>query len=162
MTSSCFAFVAQSVKYDSCIHTIVFSLMSSKVWIYIPISTSVPAMRGLCLIEKQTQLASCQICKIAGCACAGNAGNVFPTTVGWWSRHASWHVRDARAVMHAGIANWRFHLKSVVGKTFLAFPAHAQPAILGIWHKAHVSVLSLYCKCLPGCFHLNVIQKGNQ
>ena len=24
------------------------------------------------------QLASCQICKIAGCACTGNAGNVFP------------------------------------------------------------------------------------
>ena len=81
--------------------------------------------------------ASCQICKIAGCACAGNAGNVFPTTVGWWSRHASWHVRDARAVMHAGIANWRFHLNSVVGKTFPAFPAHAQPAILGIWQEAH-------------------------
>ena len=29
----------------------------------------------------------------------------FPATVGWRSRHASWHVRDARAVMHAGIAN---------------------------------------------------------
>ena len=26
--------------------------------------------------------ASCQIRKIAGCACAGNAGNVFPATVG--------------------------------------------------------------------------------
>ena len=27
--------------------------------------------------------ASCQICKIAGCACAGNARNVFPASVGW-------------------------------------------------------------------------------
>ena len=38
-----------------------------------------------------------------GCTWAGNAGNVFPDTVGKRSRHASWHVRDARAVMHAGI-----------------------------------------------------------
>ena len=40
-----------------------------------------------------------------GCACAGNAGNVFPVTAGKRSRHASRHVRHARAVMHAGIAN---------------------------------------------------------
>ena len=39
------------------------------------------------------------------CACAGNAGNVFPAIGGKRSRHASRHVRDARAVMHAGIAN---------------------------------------------------------
>ena len=30
--------------------------------------------------------------KIAGCACAGNAGNVFPTTAGELSRLASRHV----------------------------------------------------------------------
>ena len=39
------------------------------------------------------------------CACAGNAGNVFPATGGKRSRHASRHVRDARAMVHAGIAN---------------------------------------------------------
>ena len=39
------------------------------------------------------------------CACAGNAGNVFPVTAGKRSRHASRHVRHARAVMHAGVAN---------------------------------------------------------
>ena len=33
----------------------------------------------------------------------------------------------ARAMMHVGIAN------PVAGKTFPAFPAHAQPAILRIW-----------------------------
>ena len=43
--------------------------------------------------------ASYQIHKMAGCACAGNAGNVFPTTVGWGSRHASRHVRHARDVI---------------------------------------------------------------
>ena len=51
-----------------------------------------------------------------GCACAGNAGNVFPVTAGKRSRHASRHVRDARAVMHAGIANYRFPLKSAAGE----------------------------------------------
>ena len=42
-------------------------------------------------------------------------------------------VTHARTVMHAGVANLRFPLKSVAGKTFPAFPAHAQPAILRIW-----------------------------
>ena len=42
-------------------------------------------------------------------------------------------LRDARAVMHAGIANLWFPLKSVTEKTFPAFSAHAQPAILRIW-----------------------------
>ena len=42
-------------------------------------------------------------------------------------------MRDARAVMHAGIANKRFPLKSVAGKTFPEFPVHAQPAIFRIW-----------------------------
>ena len=41
--------------------------------------------------------------KIAGCACAGNAGNVFPATASYRSRHASRHVRHARAVMHDGL-----------------------------------------------------------
>ena len=51
--------------------------------------------------------ASYQICKIVGCACAGNTGNVFPATAGSRSRHASRHMRDARAMMHAWIANKR-------------------------------------------------------
>ena len=40
--------------------------------------------------------ASCQIRKMVDYACAGNAGNIFPATTGYWSRHASRHVRDAR------------------------------------------------------------------
>ena len=66
--------------------------------------------------------ASCQIRKIAVCACAGNAGNVFPVTAGRRSRHASRHVRDARAVMHAGIANYQFPLKSAAGETVPGIP----------------------------------------
>ena len=59
--------------------------------------------------------ASYQIRKIVCCECAGNAGNVF-------SRH---RVCYTRAVIHAGIVNWWFPLKSVEGKTFPAFPVHA-------------------------------------
>ena len=80
-----------------------------------------------------------QIRKIAGCASAGNAENVSPATAGLRSRHASRHVRVARAVMYAGIANYRFLFKSVAGNTFPAFPAHAQSTILRIWQEAHAS-----------------------
>ena len=57
-----------------------------------------------------------QIRKIASCACAGNAGNAFPPltskeTAIQQSRHASRHVRDARAVRHVGIANPRWRIK---------------------------------------------------
>ena len=62
----------------------------------------------------------------------GMPGTFSPAIAGWRSRHASRHVRDARAVMHAGIANLWFPLKSVAGKTFSTFPAHAQPTILRI------------------------------
>ena len=55
---------------------------------------------------------SCQIRKIAGCACAGNAGNDFPATDFQGNRElaipaTSRHVRHARAVMDVGIASPR-------------------------------------------------------
>ena len=56
-------------------------------------------------------------------------------TASWRWRHASPHVRDARAVMHVGIANPRWP-----GKTFPAFSAHAQPTVLRIWQEAHICV----------------------
>ena len=67
----------------------------------------------------------------------GMPGTLFPPPTSkeianWRSRHASRHVRHARAVMHVGIAKPR-----VAGKTFPAFPAHAQPSILCIWQEAH-------------------------
>ena len=46
-------------------------------------------------------------------------------------------VRHARAVMHVGITKLWFPLKSVVGKTFPAFPACAQTALLRIWQEVH-------------------------
>ena len=57
-----------------------------------------------------------------GCACAGNAGNVFPVTAGKRSRHASRHVRHARAVMHVEIVNKRFLLKSAAGENVPGIP----------------------------------------
>ena len=60
--------------------------------------------------------------QICGCACAGNAGNVFPVTAGKRSRHASRHVRHARAVMHVGIANQWFPLKSAAGENVPGIP----------------------------------------
>ena len=57
------------------------------------------------LIVSTAVWASFQIRKTTGCACAGNAGNVFPATACKRSRHASRHVCNARAVMHAWIAN---------------------------------------------------------
>ena len=63
--------------------------------------------------------ASYQIHKIAGCACAGYAENVFPATDFKGNRSLAiptciGHVRDARdarAVMHVGIANLRWRGK---------------------------------------------------
>ena len=56
--------------------------------------------------------ASYQIRQIAGCACAGNAGNVFPAGNFQGNRLISYHgVRQARAMVHAGIANLRWRGK---------------------------------------------------
>ena len=92
---------------------------------------------------KYVSRASYQIRKFTCCACAGNAGNVFPATAGYLSRHASRHVRDVRAVMHVGIDNLRCPLKSVAGKT-----AHAQTARLRIWQEAHERIDILFLR--PG------------
>ena len=47
---------------------------------------------------------------------------VFPATAGKQSRHASRHVRHARAVMHAGIVNSRFPLNSASGENVPGIP----------------------------------------
>ena len=57
------------------------------------------ATHSRCSYVLMTQLlwAACQVRKIADCGYAGNVGDVFPNTVRWRSRHASRHVRGARA-----------------------------------------------------------------
>ena len=62
------------------------------------------------LVDGVSTWASYQIRTIAGCACARNAGNCFPRhrLQRMRCRHASRHVRHARAVMHVGMADPRW------------------------------------------------------
>ena len=83
-----FSYFLKSVRHLVCIDTPPYSEL------HIGMRSEIKEFMGL--------LPDTQNC---GCACAGNAGNVFPVTAGKRSRHASRHVRHARAVMHAGIAN---------------------------------------------------------
>ena len=82
-------------------------------------------------------LASYQLRKIVGCACAGNAGNVFHVTDfkgdRWLAIPACITVRASRTCRDV----CRDRQSAVAGKTFPAFPAHAQPVILCIWQEAH-------------------------
>ena len=84
----------------------------------------------------RTPWASYQIRKIAGCACAGNAGNVLPAT--------DFKGNCLLAILACITARaWRTcrdacrNRQPAMGKTFPAFPAHVQPTILRIWQEAH-------------------------
>ena len=74
-----------------------------------------------------------KIRKIAVCASAGNAGNVFPVTDFKGNRNiaitACITARASRMCRDA----CRDRYPAVAGETFPAFPAHAQTAILRIW-----------------------------
>ena len=88
-------------------------------------------------IHSSSSRASYQIRKIAGCACAWDAGNVFfrhrlhrkPLVSdpgmhhGTCAMHLLWCM--SRSLYRGG------------GETSPAFPVHAQPAILRIWQEAH-------------------------
>ena len=94
---------------------------------------------------------SYQIRILAGCASAGNAGNVFPTTDlkrkplvsdpdmhhGTCVTHVPWCMSGS--------------LTRSDGENVPAFPARAQPAIWRVWQEAHVWPILLYCfaTCLP-------------
>ena len=91
----------------------------------------------LSIFCKAASWASYQIIKTVGCACAGNAGNVFPATNFRGNRQlatpACITARASRTCRDACRDRWPV----VTGKTFPAIPAHAQPAILRIWQEAH-------------------------
>ena len=94
-----------------------------------------------------TPWASYQIPEIGDCACAGNAGNVFPATDFKWNRFlAIAACITARAVIHVGIANQRWR-----GKHFPAFPAHGQPAILRIWQEVHTWLIMMAADARDPC-----------
>ena len=77
--------------------------------------------------------ASYQIRKLAGCACAGNAGSVFPATDFKGNRCLAIPTcitaRESRTCRDA----CRDRYPPVAGKTFLSFPAHAQLSILPLF-----------------------------
>ena len=99
-------------------------------------------------ISNHIQWASYQICKIAGCACAGNAGNVFP-------RHRLQRkplVSDPG--MHHGTCvthvPWcmSWSLTHGGGENVPGIPGACVPAILRIWQEAHrmmCNVISYPC-----------------
>ena len=62
----------------------------------------------------------------------------------------------ARAVMHGGIANLRFPLNLMAGKTFTTFAAHAQPAIVRIWQEAHSMRRYVYARHVVFIHHLKI------
>ena len=88
--------------------------------------------------------ASCQIRKIAGAHAPGIPGTLSPSPQvsdpdmhhGTCVTHVPWCMPGS--LTSGSLWNWRR------GKTFPAFPAHAQPAMLRIWQEAHCSWLYAY------------------
>ena len=84
-----------------------------------------------------TQWASYQIRKIAGCACAGNAGNVFPR------RRFQRKLLVSDPGMHHGTCvthvPWCMSgsLTCGDGENVPGIPGACAPAILRIWQEAH-------------------------
>ena len=93
-----------------------------------------------------TAWASYQIRKIAGCACAGNAGNVFPR------RRFQRKLLVSDPGMHHGTCvthvPWCMSgsLTCGDGKTFPAFPAHAHPRFC-VSDKRPMQVGATHCHC---------------
>ena len=83
------------------------------------------------------QWASYQIRKIAGCACAGNAGNVFPR------RRIQRKTRVSDPGMHHGtcVTHVPWCMSGLLtrggGENVPGIPGACAPAILRIWQEAH-------------------------
>ena len=88
--------------------------------------------------------ASYQIRKIAGCACAGNAGNVFPR------RRFQRKLLVSDPGMHHGTCvthvPWCMSgsLTCGDGENVPGIPSACAPAILRIWQEAHVTLAYSY------------------
>ena len=84
-----------------------------------------------------TPCASCQIRKIAGCACAGNAGNIFPRhrlqrkpLVSYPGMHHGTCVTHVPWCMSGSLTRGG-------GENVPVIPGACAPAILRIWQEAH-------------------------
>ena len=93
------------------------------------------------LVDGVSTWASYQIRTIAGCACARNAGNVFPDTD---FRGCDAGMHHGTCVTHVpwGMSGW---LTRGGGEDVPDIPVHAQPVILRIWQEAHWQVSSIIC-----------------
>ena len=101
--------------------------------------------------------ASYQIRKIAGCACAGNAGNVFPR------RRFQRKQLVSDPGMHHGTCvthvPWCMSgsLTCGDGENVPGIPGACAPAILRIWQEAHGTVISFWMLFInhsdPGHLH---------
>ena len=99
------------------------------------------------LVTVSLTWASYQIRKIAGCACAGNAGNVFPR------RRFQRKLLVSDPGMHHGTCvthvPWCMSgsLTCGDGENVPGIPGACAPAILRIWQEAHRHVLStVWCR----------------
>ena len=79
--------------------------------------------------------ASFQIRKIAGCACTGNAGNVFPTTDFKRNRHLA-----IPACITARASRMSWSLTRGSGENVPGIPGACATAILRFWQEAHGKV----------------------
>ena len=80
---------------------------------------------------------SYHIHKIPHCACGRNARNVFPATDLKGNRYLAIQACITACASRTSRNACRDRFTAVAGKTFPAFPAHAQPTILRIWQEAH-------------------------
>ena len=104
----------------------------------------------LALLITMGSWASCQIRKTVGCACAGNAGNVFPC------RRLQRKLLVSDPDMHHGTCvthvPWCMSgsLTRGVGENVPGIPGACAPAILCIWQEAHwteMKKIYMYCLC---------------
>ena len=108
--------------------------------------------------------------KMAGCACAGNAGTFSPPpfskeTARYRSRHASRHVRDARAVMHVGIVDprWRGNVPGIPGAcairnfTYLVRAPYYHRREEGCSCCTKSTILSQHCIVTFGWCHISFV-----
>ena len=86
--------------------------------------------------------ASYQIRKIAGWACAGNVGNIFPATDFKGNRSIATPTCTTARASRTFRDACRDNLLAMAGKTFPAFPAHAQPSIERFWQETHIRCVS--------------------
>ena len=80
--------------------------------------------------------------KIVGCACAGIAVNIPPPHT--HTHTHTFHPPHPTPTPHLPPPPASTCAESLTlrgGETFSAFPAHAQPAVLCIWHEVHTRVI---------------------